>query len=154
MKYLFILFSCFFSVAAFSQTDSTAIDSSKLYYKNVVLQARDIEALSPLLLSDETYEEFYMAAKTKFNVANVPANNATVTIDSVRMDALIGVYRYTCNLQYAIASTFVDRIQKAMKAYNNTYLQRQLAGIDAEFTERVARTRQDGRRRLKPNKNQ
>lgn len=126
------------------------IDSTKIFIKNITFQARDIELLTPLMLSgQELYEDFYDIAKTKFRVANPPANLTNVTIDSLRTDVIISIARWMRTSDYGTVANFFARVDAVIKAIPNTYLQGIISEMDAAYVQRIIEVRTEGRRRLR-----
>lgn len=149
-KVIFLLAVISVALAASAQTtDSVRIDSNKLYVKNVAMQARDLESLTSLLTSSELYEDMYNIAATKFRVNTPPSGNDVVTLDSVRVDALLGISQYIRSVPYVMAVNFSSRVDNTLKAIPNTYLQRILASIDAMYVNSYQDQRKEGKRRLR-----
>lgn len=143
MKKTILLLLLFSSLLAQAQDDST-----KIYVKNISLQARDVEALTPLFLSRfDLFEDIYDLAKVRFK--GNPNATTQVSFDSLRIDALLEIARYTLDVQFAFGSQFSTRVQGELKKINHPFFVRLLAAMEDNYTERYQAVRQEGRKRLR-----
>jgi hypothetical protein len=147
MKYIFaILF--FISFQSFAQ-----VDSSKLYSYNIALQARDLENIYPIIASSEVYEDFFDLVKASYK-ANNPSGATLVTLDSVRNDALIGIYTYLMQLQNGLTGAYSNRIRNILKSSPTSgYVIRQVTAIDAVWNTQQNAIQAEGQRRFQRKRN-
>jgi hypothetical protein len=149
MKYV-IYILLLFSLQSFGQT---TVDSSKLYSYGLQIRANDLENIYPILASSETYEDFFDLVKSKYN-PTTPAGTSLVTLDSVRNDALIGVYTYLKQLQDGLTGAYSGRIKTVLKtAPTSGYVIRQVTALDAIWDTQRNAVQADGQRRYKKQRN-
>lgn len=148
MKYALYILIILCGLQASAQTDS-----SKLYSYNVALQARDLENIYPLVASSEVYEDLFDLVKAKYK-ANNPSGSTLVTLDSVRNDALLGIYTYLLQLQNGLTGAYSNRIRTVLKAApTSTYVIRQAQGIDVIWSEQQNAIQAEGQRRYQRKRN-
>lgn len=146
-KVLTVLFVVF-SLAGFAQTDST-----KLYSYGIQIRANDLESIYPIVSSSETYEDLFDLIKTKYR-PTTPVGTSLVTLDSVRNDALIGVYTYLKQLQDGLTGAYSGRIKTVLKtAPTSGYVIRQVTAIDAIWNNQQNSGQAEGQRRYAKKRN-
>ncbi|HEU4901179.1 MAG TPA: hypothetical protein VFT06_00265 [Flavisolibacter sp.] len=148
MKYAIYILIIFCGLEANAQTDS-----SKLYSYNVALQARDLENIYPIIASSEVYEDMFDLVKAKYKQNN-PSGSTLVTLDSVRNDALVGIYTYLMQLQNGLTGAYSNRVRAALKAApTSTYVINQVNIIDAIWNTQQNAVQAEGQRRFQRKRN-
>lgn len=148
MKYALYTLLLFIGLPAFAQVDST-----KLYSYGIQIRANDLENIIPIVASSETYEDLFDLIKTKYK-PTTPAGTSLVTLDSVRNDALIGMYTYLMQLQNGLTGAYSGRIRTMLKAAPTSgYVIRQVTAIDAIWNTQQNAVQAEGQRRYAKKRN-
>lgn len=141
MKKIFILF--LFPVFANGQ----ALENIKI--ANFSLQARDIETVTSNLLAGSE-DQFEMFQRFRIAYRNSPPATPTtiVTADTVTAQALLELYRFSCNEPTYVTDANNKRIINAIKAVVNTPLQNAITVYESELLSYIQARRDFGRRKL------
>lgn len=154
MKKILTVLAICFSLAASAQVQTVVVDSSKFYSYGITgIRANDWEQLFPLLVSDEKYEDCFQLLQTKYKPA-APTGTSVLTLDSVRNDALIGIYTYVMQVQNGLSGAWTARIRTALKAAPTAnYVITQCNAIDAIWNTQQNAIQAEGQRRYKRQRN-
>lgn len=127
MKKAILILSIFFSFAASAQIDSTQMKVS------LTLQARDWLYISDGIKHLDQFERLYDSLKARVYVLTNPQSTVSAKVDSISVGNLIEISRAIRTRQYGYSVFVFDRINTAIRAVSNTYLQSQLDIMDAYF---------------------
>ena len=120
MKYLIIILLSFGFLTTKAQIDSTKIKTS------LTLQARDWLFVSEYVKYDDTFERLYDSIKSRIYVLTNPFSTVTAKVDSISVGNLIEMSRRLRTANFGLSYFVFDRINAAIRAVNNSYLQSQL----------------------------
>lgn len=142
-RILFVLF--LIPVLAWGQADS-----SRHFVKNITFLAGDLGNMGPLIYntSDEIYDDLRFQAETKIR-GTTPTLTTPITLDSLRVDALIEISRWLRTSEYGNTSQFFNRVNNVIKALPNTFLLGEVNRMDADITARNLANRNGTLRRLR-----
>jgi predicted membrane chloride channel (bestrophin family) len=96
-----------------------------------LIQARDAAYLTSLYTHNEQLEELlYMGIREKFKAVGQPTATTVLSIDSVKIGTLIFLSNTLRYSAYWGAKNVYNRINVAIRACNNAFLQRYLNRLD------------------------
>jgi hypothetical protein len=124
MKYIIIIFLLAATLKSTAQIDSTQMRTA------LTLQARDWLFVSEYIKYNDDFERLYDSIKSRIYPLSNPASTITGKIDSISVGNLIEMSRRLRTAQYGITYFVFDRINTAIRAINNSYLQDQLDIMD------------------------
>jgi hypothetical protein len=129
MKYLIILSLSFCFLKSQAQVDSTQIKTS------LTLQANDWLFVSEYIKYDDSFERLYDSIKARIWPLVNPNSTVTGKIDSISVGNLLEISRRLRSAPFSITYFVFSRINNAIRAVSNSYLQSQLDIIDQAYTD-------------------
>lgn len=116
-------------VVCFSLAASAQIDSTKMKV-SLTLQTRDWLYISQHIKHTDEFERLYDSIKLRIYPVTNPYSTATGTIDSISVGNLLTISRAMRSRSYGVVLFPFTRINTAIRAINNAYLQSQLDVMD------------------------
>lgn len=124
MKYLIILLFSLAALKSNAQIDSTQMRAS------LTLQANDWLFVSEYVKYDDGFERLYDSIKSRIYALSNPFSTITGKIDSISVANLLEISRRLRTAQFGTTYFVFTRINNAIRAISNTYLQSQLDIMD------------------------
>lgn len=127
MKYLIIILLSFSFLRSTAQVDSTKIKVS------LTLQANDWLFVSEYIKYNDDFERLYDSIKSRIYPLGNPYSTVTGKIDSISVGNLIEISQRLRTAPFAVTYFVFTRINNAIRAVSNSYLQSQLDIIDQAY---------------------
>lgn len=145
-RIIFTAITLFLFIQSFSQ-----VDSMKMKTGPFNIQARDAELITILLINQEIFDDFFDDVAKQFRVANQPTGNTIIRVDSVKVGTLVLLSGALRGLPYSTSKQLYSRIDGAIRACTNSYLQNQLNLMDKREDDIHTQARQRGKKTCKGN---
>lgn len=127
MKKTLLALLVLISFSASAQIDSTQIKAS------LNLEVRDWLYVSDGIKHRDQFERLYDSLKARVHTVVNPQSTVKAKIDSIPVGNLIEIARALRSRPYGVSFPVFTRINTAIRAVNNSYLQNQLDLIDDQY---------------------
>lgn len=115
----------------------------------VTIQARDCEYIGHIIAFNENYEDLFDLTKVKWRTGNDPTGNANVVIDTIPIGQWLKIDAQLRADPIAVGASVLSRVEAALRAVNNTYMNGRLDALVAIDTEIYTSRRAFGRFRYR-----
>lgn len=122
-----------------------------LKVKNLQLQAKTLELVAPSLMNaaNDSLFQVYIDLRPKFRGNNPPTGTTLVTVDSIPTLELAAIYYRALASPESLNLGGQLKAQLTTARSTNTFLNKLLTDIEAEWTDRVTQARLSGRKILR-----
>lgn len=146
MKRIVLILSIFASLSSYAQ----GIDSTKQNIALTGIQVRDWEYIVQIITGD-LYDPLLDSLKSRFRKTPSLSNQTVVSIDSVERREILSLH-FALRTEWTGSFSF-SRVDAAIRAMNDPYINSQLVIIDNNFQSTTTARRKYGRDKLDGKRN-
>lgn len=125
-----LLFICFLAFGVIAKAQG--VDSNEIRVP-VTLQIRDWYKVESFIQNREPYENLYDSLKAGLRASAAGATSTVTAMRTMPVRNAIGIAQFIRTAPYSDAFFYFTRINNALRAVNNVYLQRRLDELDEMY---------------------